>query len=263
MPVSVATVLKPPSETAFRDLDYRIMKEAFSVHNQYGHLMDEACYRCALSNRCSEIDFESQEEVAIEITHGNFRKIYYIDLLVQRSVILELKTVEQLHPRHDSQLLNYLLLCELPYGKLINFGRPSVEARFVSTSLKRPDRSSFSIRTNAWQPQSGACAQIPDLLNDLLNDLGTHLDYRLYESAIHTLLSLEAQPVAIYDQNQIIGQKPMHLLSEKCALVLTGTGNHLANYRQNLKRITENSSLEQIQWVNLYRSQITLTTITS
>lgn len=263
MPVSIATVVKPPSEPAFRDLDYEIMREAFSVHNQYGHLMDEVCYRRALSNRCFEIDFERQEEVAIEITHGNFRKIYYIDLLLQRSVILELKTVEKLHPRHDSQLLNYLLLCELPYGKLINFDRPSVESRFVSTSLKRSDRSSFSIKTNAWQPQSDLCTRIPDLINDLLNDLGTHLDYRLYESAIQTLLSLEEQPIAIYDQQQIIGQKPMYLLSETCALVFTGTSNHLTNHLSHVKRITENSSLQHIQWINLYRSQITLTTVTS
>lgn len=128
MPIVIATVLNAPSEKSFHGIDYRVMSEAFSVHNTFGQLMDEACYRKALSQRCTSLGYQNTEEVEIRLTHKDFIKSYYIDLLVESSVILELKSVEALHSKHQAQLINYLLLCLSPRVPC-SYLRQSVSAR--------------------------------------------------------------------------------------------------------------------------------------
>jgi GxxExxY protein len=53
---------------------------------------------------------------------------YRIDVLVERRVIVELKTVERLAPIHHSQLLTYLRLAKLQVGLLLNFHEPTMRA---------------------------------------------------------------------------------------------------------------------------------------
>jgi GxxExxY protein len=49
---------------------------------------------------------------------------YRLDIVVENQIILELKTVESLHPIHEAQLLTYLKLTGLTLGLLINFNVP-------------------------------------------------------------------------------------------------------------------------------------------
>jgi GxxExxY protein len=261
MPIIIGTELNAPPKKRFHEIDYRIMSEAFSVHNTFGQLMDETCYRKALLQRSVDLGYQSTEELEIRLTHKDFVKSYYIDLLVESSVIFELKSVEAFHPKHEAQLINYLLLCELPHGKLINFGASSVESRFVSTTIKRSDRSKFTLKTEEWHPKSETSIQIPEILTELLTDWGTHLDFQLYESALQHSVSTQESPVEIYDNKQLLGKKKMHLTSENTALFISGIQGNLSHYKQHLQRIITNTSLHRIQWINIYRSQITLTTI--
>lgn len=46
---------------------------------------------------------------------------YRVDLIIERQLIVELKSVESLRPVHNAQLLSYLRLSGYPYGLLINF----------------------------------------------------------------------------------------------------------------------------------------------
>jgi GxxExxY protein len=73
---------------------------------------------------------ERQKEIDVfydEVLVGQF----YADLVVENSVILELKAVPVLETRHFSQCMNYLKATNLNLGLLINFGTPSVEIRRV------------------------------------------------------------------------------------------------------------------------------------
>jgi GxxExxY protein len=49
-----------------------------------------------------------------------------MDLVVAGAVVVELKAVEELHPRHEAQLISYLRASGLPVGLLVNFGEPSL-----------------------------------------------------------------------------------------------------------------------------------------
>ncbi|HEX2210089.1 MAG TPA: GxxExxY protein [Longimicrobium sp.] len=62
------------------------------------------------------------------ISHGTeFKDGFRVDLLVEQSVVVELKAIEKLAPLHSTQLLGYLRLMNLPVGPLINFGEASLE----------------------------------------------------------------------------------------------------------------------------------------
>lgn len=59
-------------------------------------------------------------EVPIHVSFESFNKQLFLDALVQEGAVFEFKTVEALTSKHRSQLLHYLLLADLPRGKLVN-----------------------------------------------------------------------------------------------------------------------------------------------
>jgi GxxExxY protein len=83
-----------------------------------------------------------QQPVSFEFDGLFFDEGLRVDLLVENSVVVELKSVEQLAPVHAKQLLTYLRLLHLPVGLLINFGAASMKEglrRIVNNY--RPSRS--------------------------------------------------------------------------------------------------------------------------
>lgn len=61
---------------------------------------------------------------------------YYADLIVEKKVILEIKAVENLHPAHEVQLVNYLKATNIEVGLLINFGEKLEIKRRVFSNKK-------------------------------------------------------------------------------------------------------------------------------
>ena len=106
MPVILGSPIRRLEQQEFSDVAYRVMAVAFDVHRDFGRLFDEKVYQTEIAMRLGNADCE----VPIEARFQAFRKVYYIDLVVDSSAIFELKTVESLVPRHRSQLLNYLLM---------------------------------------------------------------------------------------------------------------------------------------------------------
>jgi GxxExxY protein len=131
-----------------RLIDYEVMKHAFACHSARGRLCDEAVYQTDLSLRLRSAGFEAETEVPIKLSLGNFESVAKIDLLVDRKVIYELKTVERFTPKHEAQCLGYLFMAESTHGKLINFRRQSVESRFVNTSRTLDERRKVDWQTN-------------------------------------------------------------------------------------------------------------------
>lgn len=73
---------------------------------------------------------------------------------------------------HRAQLLNYLLLCDVEHGKLINVRSEEVVPEFVNTLLKLDDRIGFEVCLARWQALPGA-ERLPEVLVPLLRELGT------------------------------------------------------------------------------------------
>jgi len=101
-----------------------IIKAAIKVHKELGPGLLESVYQ-----RCMVIELENsvlrvQSQVPVPIFYQN-RKIhddgFRIDLLVEDTIIVELKSVEKVQNVHKKQLLTYLKLANKPLGLLINF----------------------------------------------------------------------------------------------------------------------------------------------
>ncbi len=111
------------------------MKHCFDIHNEIGRLFDEKIYKRILATRMPGVMLE----VPLEIRFQSFYKQYLVDALVAEGGVFEFKAVEELTGRHRAQLLNYLLLCDLAHGKLINVRPESIEYEFVNTQWRCTD----------------------------------------------------------------------------------------------------------------------------
>jgi GxxExxY protein len=103
-----------------------IIGSAIEVHKILGPGLLEAVYEECL---CRELETRSiavdrQREVPIKYKGERLDAEYRLDLLVENTVIVELKTCDQLLPIHEAQLLTYLKLSNMEVGLLINFNVP-------------------------------------------------------------------------------------------------------------------------------------------
>jgi GxxExxY protein len=264
MPVKTTVPLIRSNQNNFEKIDYKIMGAAYSIHNELGRLLDESVYQEALNFECDNICLATRKEVPLRVSHKTFFKQYYLDLIVNDGVVYELKVASSISRAHESQLLNYLLLTDLAFGKIINFRGKSVEGRYVSTTLTLEQRRNFTISTEEWQPQTHRCHSIPDLLNDLLHDLGTHLDISLYAEMIHHLVAPNEsidKPVKLYRAGHCIGQQSLPLLNEATALQITSLKSGHQQYQNHLLRFLSHTRLLAIQWINFGPSNIQCITL--
>ena len=85
--------------------------------------MLESVYEQCLKFELERNGYEVKQQVVVKIEYDNLEleSTLRIDLLVNDIVIVELKTVENILPIHEAQLLTYMKLLEKPQGLLINF----------------------------------------------------------------------------------------------------------------------------------------------
>jgi GxxExxY protein len=104
-------------------LTNRIIGAAIEVHKELGPGLLESIYEKCLCSLLKEkgIFTESQQKVPIRFRGEYLNCDLRLDLLVERSVIVEVKSVEYILPVHEAQILSYLKLLEKPKGVLINF----------------------------------------------------------------------------------------------------------------------------------------------
>lgn len=257
--------IKTISEQDFHEIDYQITGLAFDVHNEIGRLWHEKIYQNALADRCCKAGFTNVEtEVLIIVSYLDFTKEYYVDLLVQDSIMYELKTVSTLNPDHDRQALNYLFLLGLQYGKLINFRPASLEKRFVSTTLFPEDRHDIVFNDEQWLELDEDSIGLKALIVELMMDWGAYLETSLFYEAIYHFRGGEDQVVKDIDvvlNETKLGNQKVHLLNPNTAFKLTAITKGIESYRQHLRRFICHTNLNAIQWINCNHHVISFETI--
>jgi GxxExxY protein len=103
-----------------------VVDAAYRLHTRLGPGLMENVYEAVLARSLEQrgLMVESQKTVSFDFDGLRFDQAFRVDLLVERRVVVELKSVERLAPVHSKQLLTYLRLMNLPLGLLINFGVP-------------------------------------------------------------------------------------------------------------------------------------------
>ncbi len=96
---------------------------AIEVHRALGPgLMESAYQECLLHELTTKsLNVEVEKQMPIVYKDLEINQGYRIDLLVEDTLVLELKTVEKFSPVHLAQILTYLRLGNYPVGLLINF----------------------------------------------------------------------------------------------------------------------------------------------
>ncbi len=264
MPIESSIDFTPVEQDRFHAVDREVMRHAFDIHNTLGRFCDERIYQEELAQRCRESNFEVHREVRLHVLHQDFRKSYYLDMLVRRGVIYEMKAAATLNKSHQKQLINYLLLAHLNHGKLVNLRPESVESRFVSTSLSRKDRSLFQLSDSKWQDDDEPSRRLRDTLCALLDDWGAFLDVSLYrEAMLHLMNGPESgiHSVDIEVEGRTVGTQKMCLLTPNTAWHLSAIRQHLRSYETHIVRMFNHTPLEKMHWINIDQRTVAFKTL--
>jgi len=101
-----------------------VLDQAVRLHQKLGPGLLESVYEMILAAKLSELGYSVSRQRAIDIEFEGlfFEAAFRIDLLVDDRLLVEVKSVDQLHASHAKQLLTYLRLTNQPVGLLVNFG---------------------------------------------------------------------------------------------------------------------------------------------
>jgi GxxExxY protein len=107
----------------FDELSRRVIGCAIEVHRNLGPGLLESKYRQCLACELSNAGIQFQMELPVPVRYKDILLDcgYRIDLLVDRRLIVEIKSGEALLPIHQAQILTYMRLANVPLGLLINF----------------------------------------------------------------------------------------------------------------------------------------------
>jgi GxxExxY protein len=114
----------------------QVRQTGYDIHIYHGHGHLEKVYENALAHRLRQagLDVKQQWPLSVYDEDGTPIGDYVADLLVEDTLVIELKTAKVLAPEHEAQVLGYLKSARLEHGLLINFGSPKFEIRkFVWT----------------------------------------------------------------------------------------------------------------------------------
>jgi GxxExxY protein len=100
-----------------------IIDSSIQVHSALGPGLLENAYEACLKHELISRGLQVRSQVTLPITYFEvtINAGYRLDLLVENSIIVELKTVDKILPIHEAQLLSYLKLSDKRIGLLINF----------------------------------------------------------------------------------------------------------------------------------------------
>lgn len=105
------------------DLVYQVTGAAIEVHRALGPGLLESIYSECMQHELSlrGIDFVAEKRVPINFKELKTSTNLRLDLLVENILVIELKSVKEILPIHEAQILSYMKLLNLPKGLIINF----------------------------------------------------------------------------------------------------------------------------------------------
>jgi len=116
------------AEIIYKELSYAIVGAAMEVHRILGPGFLEAVYQAALAHELAlrGIRFEQLKKLPVRYKNvlvGN----YEADFVIEDKIILEIKGISRLHPKHEAQAIHYLTATGLRLAILLNFGASSLQ----------------------------------------------------------------------------------------------------------------------------------------
>lgn len=115
-------------------LTEKIIDSCITVHERLGPGLLESVYQKCLAYECGKRGLIAEIEKSVPLIYDDlhFETAFKADMIINNSIIIELKTVEKVLPVHEAQILTYMRLTGLKVGLLINFN-----ARLIKDGIKR------------------------------------------------------------------------------------------------------------------------------
>lgn len=261
MPIECPIQFPKIDRKTFGTLDYQVMKLAFETHADLGKSCDEEIYHNDLAARLNDAGvIPSPVEIPIRVRHGSFLKEYRIDLIAAEQAIYELKAARSITTSHGGQTMNYLLLADCAHGKVVNFGGPSVDSRFVNNSVTREERYRFDTNTASWKGPNA----LQNALLRLVEDIGLFLEAPLYNQAlVHHLggqeHAIERRPMQLGGRH--LGSQTFQMCAHDEAFRITTLSQRLRAQRTSFEKLLSLSNLKALHWINLNCHEIEFTTL--
>ena len=121
------------------DITEKIIKAFYNVYNKLGYGFLEKVYENAILIELTKFGLSCKNQFPIKVFYDE-KKVgeYFADIIVNDSVIVELKAAENLCEEHECQLVNYLKATEIEVGLLLNFGKePQLKRKVLTKDHKK------------------------------------------------------------------------------------------------------------------------------
>lgn len=117
------------SKIEIEKIGKQIVNSAYEVHKELGPGLLESVYEICLVDELENCNLFVERQVKLPVFYKGrqLQKDFYIDILVEKTIIIELKAVEILLPVHEVQVLTYMKLADIKLGYLINFNVPLIK----------------------------------------------------------------------------------------------------------------------------------------
>lgn len=127
-----------------QEITDKILKAFYNVYNQLGYGFLEKIYENAMYIELIDMGLYCELQKPIKVNYKkNVIGDYYCDLIVNNTVIVELKAAKSIAEEHEAQLTNYLRATNVEVGLLLNFGKTPEFKRKLFTN----DRKNLSIQS--------------------------------------------------------------------------------------------------------------------
>jgi GxxExxY protein len=122
-----------------REITEKIIKAAFTVHSNLGSGFVEKVYENALVKELKKLGLIAEQQKQMKVVYGGEPVgDFIVDILVNNTVIVELKAVRMLEKTFEDKLFHYLKVSDLPVGLLLNFGASSVQIKRKVNFIPEP-----------------------------------------------------------------------------------------------------------------------------
>jgi GxxExxY protein len=123
----------------YQELAEKIIGVFYATYNELGYGFLESVYEKCFVVALREAGLTPEQQVAIPLSfRGQAVADFCADLLVNRKILIEIKTCKVLERAHEAQLLNYLRATDIEVGLLLNFGeRPQVRRLIFDNERKK------------------------------------------------------------------------------------------------------------------------------
>jgi GxxExxY protein len=111
-------------QSDIEELIQRTFDVGMAIHQEIGPELIESVYERVLADRMQKqgAKIDRQQPVHVTIDGVQYPDAFRYDLLINDTLLLEIKSVDKLGPIHSKQVLTYIRLMNLPFGLLLNFG---------------------------------------------------------------------------------------------------------------------------------------------